>query len=255
MLILLSPAKTLDFEKKSPITENTQPIFIDKAKELITILRHLSPEELQSLMKINSELALLNYHRFKNWQANPTSELGRQALLAFRGEVYRGLKAEEWKQKNFSFAQSHLRILSALYGVLRPLDLISPFRLEMGCRLEINEGENLYKFWRESITKNINQTIENQGDNILINLASNEYFKAINTRLLNVKIITPIFKDFKNGAYKNISVYSKKARGMMSRFIIEQELKNSEDIKYFEQEGYCYNDRLSNKEEWFFTRE
>lgn len=255
MLILLSPAKTLDFEKKSPTTESTQAIFVDKAKQLMAVLRNFSPEELQKLMSINPELALLNYHRFKNWQVQPNAESGKQAVLAFRGEAYRGLKATEWKQKNFSFAQKHLRILSALYGVLRPLDMISPFRLEMACKLAIDEEKNLYQFWRETITHNIKQTLDSQGDNVLINLASNEYFKVINTRSLNAEMITPVFKDFKNGVYKNISVYAKKARGMMSRFIVENELTKSEDIKHFDGEGYGYNDRLSNDKEWVFTRE
>lgn len=252
MLIILSPAKTLDFESKSPIDNGTNAEFTKQAQYLINILKTLSVSDLESIMKINNKLALLNYNRFKTWQKKP---LDKQAICVFKGEVYNGLSVNDWSYNNFMFAQQHLRILSGLYGVLRPLDFISPFRLEMGTKLEIDEHKNLYGFWGNTINKYIMQYIDTQGYKTLLNLASNEYFKATKPRLLNTKVITPVFKDFRKGDYKVVTMYAKKARGLMTRFVIKNELSNIQDIKYFDAEGYIYNDRFSTDTQWVFTRD
>lgn len=255
MLIVISPAKTLDFENARIVKNKTNPEFTTQAKQLISILKQLDEDDLMQLMKISDKLAALNYLRFKQWQPEPDNEFARQALCAFKGEVYTGLNVDEWEENTFAFAQEHMRILSGLYGVLRPLDQISPYRLEMGIKLENKKGKNLYEFWGDSITKSIQKQLNEQGDNVLINLASNEYFKSINPKKLQAEIITPVFKDFKNGDYKVISFFAKKARGLMSRYILENELANPEDIKHFDAEGYFYNDKLSKGNEWAFTRD
>lgn len=255
MLIVISPAKTLDFENARVVNQQSKPDYTKQAKQLVGILKKQSPDELMKLMSISDKLAALNHLRFKQWLPEPTGENAKQALCAFKGEVYTGLNVSDWEEKNFSFAQNHLRILSGLYGVLRPLDLISPYRLEMGTKLENSKGKNLYDFWGDTINKNIQQQLKAQGDNVLINLASNEYFKAIKAKNLDAEIITPVFKDFKNGQYKVLSFFAKKARGLMSRYIIQNEISNPEEIKYFTEEGYFYNDKLSKGNEWVFTRD
>lgn len=255
MLIVISPAKTLDFENARVVNEQSEPDYIKQAKQLVNILKKQSLEELMKLMSISDKLAALNHLRFKQWLPEPTVENAKQALCAFKGEVYTGLNVDDWEEKNFSFAQNHLRILSGLYGVLRPLDLISPYRLEMGTKLENSKGKNLYDFWGDTINKNIQQQLKAQGDNVLINLASNEYFKAVKAKNLNAEIITPVFKDFKNGQYKVLSFFAKKARGLMSRYIIQNEISKPEDLKHFSEEGYFYNDKLSKENEWVFTRD
>ncbi len=255
MLIVISPAKTLDFENARVIELKTNPDFTKQAKELVGILKKHSPDELMELMGISDKLAALNHMRFKQWHPKPSEEIARQALCAFKGEVYTGLNVEDWNNANFDFAQNHLRILSGLYGVLRPLDLISPYRLEMGTKLETEKGKNLYEFWGDTITKSIQKQLKAQDDNVLINLASNEYFKSIKTKQLKAEIITPVFKDFKNGEYKVLSFFAKKARGLMSRYIIQNEISDPENIKHFTEGGYYYNDKLSKGNQWAFTRD
>jgi len=255
MLIVISPAKTLDFENARMVSEQSKPDYIKQAKTLVGILKKQSSEDLMKLMSISDKLAALNHLRFKQWLPEPINDNGKQALCAFKGEVYTGLNVDDWEDKNFSFAQQHLRILSGLYGILRPLDKISPYRLEMGTKLENNKGKNLYDFWGSTITKNIQTQLKDKGDNVLINLASNEYFKAIKAKELKAEIITPVFKDFKNGEYKVLSFFAKKARGLMSRYIIQKELTTAEDIKHFAEGGYFYNDKLSKGNEWVFTRD
>lgn len=255
MLIVISPAKTLDFNNARIVNQQSAPEYTKQAKQLVTILKKQSPEELMKLMSISDKLASLNNLRFKQWIADPTIENGKQAVCAFKGEVYTGLNVDDWSNENFSFAQEHLRILSGLYGVLRPLDIISAYRLEMGTKLENPKGKNLYNFWGDTINKNIQKQLNTQGDNVLINLASNEYYKSVNAKKLKAEIITPVFKDFKNGQYKVLSFFAKKARGLMTRYIIQNELKNAEEIKHFTEEGYFYNDKLSKGNEWVFTRD
>lgn len=255
MLIVISPAKTLDFEKAPVVKQDSVPEFTKEAETLVRLLRKYTSEELMDLMKISDKLATLNIGRFKTWNSLVEKEIDRQAICAFRGEVYTGLNVDDWSDKNFAFAQNHLRILSGLYGVLRPLDYIKPYRLEMGSKLQNARGENLYHFWGDKITNSINQQLKNQGDPVLINLASNEYYKAINPKKLNAEVITPVFKDFKNDQYKVISFFAKKARGLMSRYIIENELRNPEQIKHFDVDGYYYNDKLSKGNSWVFTRD
>lgn len=255
MLIVLSPAKTLEFENARIIKQKSFPEFPDQAEELVKILKTFSGAELMKLMSISDKLATLNVARFKEWLKKPDEKLMRQAICAFNGDVYTGLNVADWNNADFAFGQEHIRILSGLYGVLRPLDYISPYRLEMGTKLPNNKGENLYQFWDKKITDSIQQQLNQQGDRVLINLASNEYFKSIQTKNLDAEIITPVFKDAKNGQYKLISFFAKKARGIMSRFIIKNQLSEPEQLKEFSDGGYYYNDRLSKGNQWVFTRD
>lgn len=241
MLITISPAKTLDFESPLATTHFTQPELLKYSQQLIEECRKLSSSDIASLMKISDKLAGLNAARFGEWQPNFTPENARQAILAFKGDVYTGMQAELFSEDNFQFAQQHLRILSGLYGVLRPLDLMQPYRLEMGVKLKNKKGRDLYQFWGNTITETLNKALEEQGDNILINLASDEYFKSVNPQKLNAEIIKPVFLDEKNGKFKVISFYAKKARGLMSRFIIQEKLTNKTQLKEFDLEGYQFN--------------
>jgi cytoplasmic iron level regulating protein YaaA (DUF328/UPF0246 family) len=255
MLIVLSPAKTLNFESARVLDQKSFPEFPNEAAQLVKILKTYKAQELKKLMSISDKLAALNFVRFTEWQKKPDEMTMRQAICAFNGDVYTGLNVDDWNIADFAFAQEHIRILSGLYGVLRPLDYISPYRLEMGTRLPSNKGENLYSFWDQKITKSIQAQLNNQGDKVLINLASNEYYKAIQSKKLKAEIITPIFKDAKNGEYKLVSFFAKKARGMMSRFVIKNQLNKAEQLKEFTDGGYSYNDRLSKGNEWVFTRD
>lgn len=254
MIIVISPAKTLDFETPAITQEHTQPDFLDDSAQLITELRKLEPDQIGQLMSISSKLALLNSNRYYAWKCPFNTDNAKQAVLAFKGDVYTGLDADTMSAAELAFSQSHLRILSGLYGVLRPLDLIQPYRLEMGTQFKNSRGNNLYEFWGEKITQALNQDLEKQATDILINLASNEYFQSIQTHKLNARIITPVFKDEKNGVYKIISFFAKKARGLMSRYIIQNRLSNPEDIKHFDVAGYQFSEEASDKDEWIFTR-
>lgn len=260
MLILISPAKTLDFETPPTIDSCTQPEFLSDTKVLVKQLSQLSPKEISSLMKISDKLGELNASRYQAWQPSFDSTNAKQALLAFQGDVYQGLNVDSFNQEDFDFAQEHLRILSGLYGVLKPLDLIQPYRLEMGTKLAHSKltdlsSNNLYDFWHDKLTKAINQQLEKLDNKTIINLASNEYFKAVKPKLIQGNIITPIFKDWKNGQYKIISFYAKKARGMMAAYIIKNQLRNHEDIKDFAEVGYSYNGELSGEYNLVFTRQ
>ncbi|MDM3560103.1 peroxide stress protein YaaA [Proteus vulgaris] len=254
MLITISPAKTLDFESPLATTHFTQPELLKYSQQLIEECRKLSSSDIASLMKISDKLAGLNTARFGEWQPNFTPENARQAILAFKGDVYTGMQAELFSEDNFQFAQQHLRILSGLYGVLRPLDLMQPYRLEMGVKLKNKKGRDLYQFWGNTITETLNKALEEQGDNILINLASDEYFKSVNPQKLNAEIIKPVFLDEKNGKFKVISFYAKKARGLMSRFIIQEKLTNKTQLKEFDLEGYQFNAAASEGNTLVFKR-
>lgn len=254
MLIVVSPAKTLDYETPCPTNQSTLPEFIPQSSRLIEVCRKLTPDQLSSLMKVSDKIAGLNVARFAQWSKEFTQENSRQALFAFKGDVYTGLDAYTLTDKQIDYAQSHLRMLSGLYGLLKPLDLMQPYRLEMGTKLENPEGKNLYEFWGEQITYKLNQNLQEIGSKYLINLASNEYFKAVKPKQVSAQIITPIFKDCKNGQYKVISFYAKKARGMMARYMIENKVSTLEALKAFNHEGYYFVEAESTKSELVFKR-
>ncbi|TKF22989.1 peroxide stress protein YaaA [Vibrio genomosp. F6] len=255
MLIVVSPAKTLDYESPLVTERFTQPEFIEHSAELIEECRKLTPTDISTLMKVSDKIAGLNVARFEQWREAFTLDNSRQAILAFKGDVYTGLDAQTLNDGDFDYAQSHLRMLSGLYGLLKPLDLMQPYRLEMGTRLANARGTNLYQFWGDLITDKLNQALEAQGDNVLINLASNEYFKAVKPKKLNGDVITPVFKDCKNGQYKVISFYAKKARGLMARYIIENRIESVEELVKFDVAGYYFVEQESNAKELVFKRE
>ncbi|QIR15210.1 peroxide stress protein YaaA [Shewanella aestuarii] len=255
MLVLVSPAKTLDFENPPITQEFTQPTLLEQSASLIEVCRELTPVEIASLMKVSDKIAGLNAARFAQWQPKFTLDNAKQAIFAFRGDVYTGFDADSLSETQMQSAQQHLRILSGLYGLLKPLDLIQPYRLEMGTRLVNPEGTNLYAFWGDSITQAVNEALAEQGDDIIVNLASNEYFKSVKTKQLKGKLITPVFKDCKKGQYKVISFYAKKARGLMARYIIDNQPKTLEQLKQFDLEGYYYSEELSCDDSPVFLRE
>ncbi|ATX81212.1 hypothetical protein Ga0123462_0337 [Mariprofundus ferrinatatus] len=254
MLIVISPAKKLDFNSPVPVTGFTRPEHLEHAAELVELMRWKDSFEIADLMKLSMNLADLNMQRFQQWHTPFTPENARQAIFAFSGDVYQGLNAPSLDGDAITFMQKHLRILSGLYGSLRPLDLMQPYRLEMGTRLVTDRGRNLYQFWGDIITDAINASLADQGDDILINLASNEYFSSINTARVKGRIITPVFKELRKGSYRVISFNAKKARGYMSRFIIENRLDDPEQMKAFDLAGYTYNPDLSSSDEFTFTR-
>lgn len=254
MLHVISPAKTLDFETPPPTSIYTQPQFLDHSHELIRDLRELQPAQVSKLMSISEKLGQLNAQRFLEWQTPFTPTNAKQAVLAFKGDVYTGMAAENYSAQDFEFAQQHLRILSGLYGLLRPLDLIQPYRLEMGTGFANKRGKNLYHFWSDILTDHLNKELESQRERVLVNLASTEYWSAVNTKKLHAEIITPVFKDQKNGQYKIISFFAKKARGMMSAYLVKNQLTDAEQLKNFDSAGYNYNEAMSSPKEWVFTR-
>ncbi|WP_068547815.1 peroxide stress protein YaaA [Thalassotalea crassostreae] len=254
MLIVVSPAKNLDYES-TPVTDKfTQPELLEHSAELIKRCVKLTPAGISSLMGVSDKIAGLNAARFAEWKIPFNNENARQAVLAFNGDVYTGLDASSFTDKDFDYAQQHLRILSGLYGLLKPLDLMQAYRLEMGTKLENDKGTNLYQFWGSIITDKVNTALAEQGDDILINLASNEYFKSVKKKELKATVITPAFKDWKNDQYKMISFFAKKARGLMARFIIENQINDIEQLKSFDVDGYSYNEALSTDAVPVFTR-
>lgn len=255
MLFVVSPAKNLDYETPPATQDYTQPQLLDDTQELVERCRELSPQELGSLMKISDKLAGLNAARFSEWQLPFTPENAKQAVFAFNGDVYTGFDAASLDTKALQYAQDHMRILSGLYGLLRPLDLMQPYRLEMGTRLQNERGKDLYQFWGDRITEQLNQDLAQLDQSVLVNLASNEYFKSVNPKTLRASIITPVFKDTKNGQLKVISFYAKKARGMMARYIVEKRPQTVEALKGFDHAGYYYDDSLSSDNELVFCRD
>jgi len=254
MLILIPPAKTIDFDIPARDIQTTQPEFLEEAQFLADRLRKYSPSRLQKLMNINHKLADLNAKRYLDWHQPFAETNAKPAVLVFKGEVFTGLKADEFDIQELGFSQEHLRILSGLYGILRPLDLMQPYRLEMGTKLKTRRGKDLYGFWGSKITNAINRTLKDSGQGILVNLASTEYFKSIDASKINAEIFTPTFKDYSNGQYKFLTAYGKRARGIMARFIIKNRIKDVEQLKLFEDDGYYYNDKLSEGNKWVFTR-
>jgi cytoplasmic iron level regulating protein YaaA (DUF328/UPF0246 family) len=249
MKILLSPAKTLDYKTELPTTKNSIVLFESHANILNKVLYYKTPKQLAKIMHISDKLSELNWQRNQDWK---TTKEHRQAVYAFKGTAYVGLDAHTISDDKIDYLQNTLRILSGQYGILKPLDLIKPYRLEMGSKLVFDTHKNLYDFWDNKVTEVLNK--EMHQDEVLINLASNEYFKVISPKLLKSKIITPIFKDYKNGQYKVISFYAKKARGIMTRFAVDNQIENPQQLKTFSKEGYGFDDKLSTKTEWVFTR-
>ncbi len=254
MLLVLSPAKNLDYDTPAKTRQKTEPEFIDDAQLLIDELRQLAPHEVSALMGISDKLGVLNYDRYQNWSTPFTPDNAKQAVLAFNGDVYTGLAAENFKADDFKFAQKHLRILSGLYGLLRPLDLMQPYRLEMGTRFANQRGKDLYSFWGDRITEALNRQLKTLKSDVLVNLASNEYFKSVKARQLNATVITPVFKDWKAGKYKVISFFAKKARGLMAAYIIENRITDPDGLKGFDRAGYAFDKTMSSDREWVFTR-
>jgi cytoplasmic iron level regulating protein YaaA (DUF328/UPF0246 family) len=255
MLTVISPAKTLDFETAPTTRRATQPAFLDAAAELVEDARGLSPDALRDLMGVSGKIAELNHERFMNWSPPFDLDNAKQALLAFRGDVYTGLEAETLDSAGLAFAQKHLRILSGLYGLLRPLDLMQPYRLEMGLKFANRGGANLYAFWGDRLTRTLDRQLGKSGSRVLVNLASNEYFKAVQPKALDAEVVTPVFKDLKGGKYKIISFYAKKARGQMARFIIDNAINDPEALKDFDVAGYRYSRDESAARELVFTRD
>lgn len=252
MIILLSPAKTLDYKSAAITAKFSEPIFESENKKLVDVLSQLSELDLQELMKISPDLARLNFERYQSMKNFPSEVPGKQAISVFTGEAYRGLNALDFTEEDLEFAQKHLRILSGFYGVLRPLDLIQPHRLEMGTKLKVGENNNLYKFWGDKISNVINQAFN--GEKLIINLASEEYFKAVNIKILDAEIITPKFFDKKNGKYKMITVYAKNARGAMTRHIIKNKITDTSKLKKSHVNGYKFSETLSDGNSWVFVR-
>ena len=255
MLALISPAKTLDYETALPTDTYTQPRLLEQSQQLIDVCRKLSATEIASLMTVSEKIANLNVERFRDWNAEFNFSNARQALFAFKGDVYTGLDAYHLKDHDIDFAQQHLRMLSGLYGLLRPLDLMMPYRLEMGTKLKNTRGNNLYEFWGSIITDQINQDLAEIDAKLLVNLASDEYYKSVNEKKIQAEIIKPVFLDQKNGKYKVISFYAKKARGLMARYLIENKLSQVEQLKAFDSEGYYFDAESSSDKELVFKRD
>ncbi|NWO05891.1 MAG: peroxide stress protein YaaA [Alteromonadaceae bacterium] len=254
MLMIISPAKTLDYDSPLATETYSQPDFLDDACELIDQLKELEPHQVSNLMSISDKLGQLNAERFRNWHTPFTPDNARQAVLAFKGDVYTGLDAESFSEDDFSFAQQHLRMLSGLYGLLKPLDLMQPYRLEMGTKFENTRGKDLYAFWDSKITRALNELLA-ADDKVLVNLASNEYFKSVKKKELDARLITPQFKDWKNGQYKMISFYAKKARGLMCRYAIQNRISDAENLKGFNLDGYYFSEDQSDNNNWVFLRD
>lgn len=252
MKIIISPAKSLDFESKVPTSIHTQPRFLEQSEKLNKKLKTLSKKKLADLMSISDDLARLNYDRNQEWKMPFTPNNSKQAIYAFTGAVFQGIDVNSLAEEKLPLLQNRLRILSGLYGLLKPLDLIQPYRLEMGTKLKVGRKENLYKFWDTDLANSLNDELED--GELLINLASAEYFKALPKKILKVGMITPVFKDFKNGHYKTIMTYAKKARGLMVRYIIENNINSLEELKGFNTDGYGYSEELSSENELVFTR-
>ena len=255
MLMVISPAKTLDYE--SPLATNSYsiPDYLENSAELVEIMKKKSLQDLVNMMQVSQKIAELNVERFKSWKLPFSPVNARQALLAFKGDVYTGLDTSTLSEEDFDYAQSHLRIISGLYGLLRPLDLIQPYRLEMGIKLNSKRTKTLYQFWGDKITEGLKALLEEQDNPVLVNLASNEYFKSIKKNNLKCRLITPEFRDLKNGKYKIIQFFAKKARGLMVRYAIDQSIIKPEELKKFDYNGYAFNAEMSHSDNWVFSRD
>ena len=254
MLIVVSPAKTLDYETPLPISKTSQPVFMNRSAELIEMLRDYTPKKLGKLMKISDKLAELNVNRYEAWEPKATRKNARQAMFAFKGDVYQGLDAYNMNEADCLFAQEHFRMLSGLYGILRPLDLMQPYRLEMGTKLGGAHGNNLYDFWGPEITDVLNKQLKKIDSDVLLNLASNEYFSSVIPARLKARVISPVFKDMKNGKYKLISFFAKKARGTMSGWMIRKKVTDPKKLAKFAEDGYRFSAEESTEDKPVFLR-
>jgi uncharacterized protein len=254
MLIVLSPAKSLDYASPSITERHTQPDFIPRSAQLIDILKTYAPAQIASLMQISDPLAHLNAARYACWSSRFSRQNSKQALFAFNGDVYAGLQASSLNQAQLDHAQAHMRILSGLHGLLRPLDLMQPYRLEMGTRLANPAGKDLYAFWSEPVTAALNRLLARQGAKVLVNLASAEYFKVVSRTQLQYPVITPVFEDWKGGQYKIISFYAKRARGLMARYAALHRIAEPERLQAFAEEGYAFAAQSSDALRWVFRR-
>lgn len=254
MLAILGPAKTIDMTPLGIKAKATLPDFLDDSQIIIKQLRQYSVQELKSLMDISDKLAISTFKKIAEWKRDYQTNQGKQAILAFSGEVFNGLKAKTLNEKDLQFANQHIRILSGLYGVLRPLDSILPYRLEMGTRLENERGKSLYDFWKQIIPGEISRLTEEEGEPVLINLASNEYFKSIRPQDFPHRVITPVFKEDDGNELRNVTIYAKKARGLMLRFIIKNKITDPEQLKAFDLEKYYFSEEMSTEDEWLFIR-
>lgn len=255
MIIVISPAKKLDMAQEPQLFPRaTKPLFLDQSSQLVSDLKSFKVKDFVSLMGVSKNIASLNVDRYQEWAVPFNKQNAKAAILSFKGDVYQGMDVKSFEKDDFEFAQKHLRILSGLYGCLRPLDLMQAYRLEMGIALKNEKGTNLYQFWKEGVTKYIKKDLAKQKSDFLINLASNEYFKVIDKKGLEVDVITPVFKDYKNGQYKVISFLAKKARGMMCAHIIKNKIETVEGIKQFKSDGYRFDKALSAGGELVFTR-
>ncbi len=256
MIALLSPAKSLDFTLEHPIPDSSQPVLLEDAKYLIGKLKNVGPQKIKKMMSVSADLATLNFERFQEWSGDENLERTKPAILAFRGDVYRGMGADDFTREDLDFAQKRLRILSGLYGLLRPMDRIEPYRLEMGCSFKVTAAKNnLYKYWDDRITDEINVSLGESGSRIVLNLASAEYFKAVNVKAIDGELIDVIFMDKKGDDYKVVMTWAKLARGMMSRFIVQHRISEPEGLKAFNTEGYNYNSGMSSEQKMVFTRD
>lgn len=256
MLILLSPSKTLNFNKPASARESTPPALLKEARELAAKLREFPPSQVTNLMGVSERLATQVFGFYQDWEDSPQPERGKHAAFAYQGEVYTGLDAESFSKADLAHAQDHLRILSGLYGVLRPLDVIQPYRLEMGTALKTSRGRDLYAFWGDRITSELEKALPAQKANVIVNLASNEYSKAVDFEKLGARVVAPAFKDKKDGKYRFMQFFGKKARGQMARYIIEKRLKKPDSLKKsYNVDGYRFNAELSSADHWVFTRE
>ncbi|HTH77157.1 MAG TPA: peroxide stress protein YaaA [Trinickia sp.] len=256
MIIVLSPAKSLDYETPPHVSKHTIPDFADDAAQLIDVLRRYSPPQLASLMDISDALAHLNFQRYADWSPKFGADNAKQAVLAFNGDVYEGFDAKSLSAADLDYAQRHVRVLSGLYGVLRPLDLLQPYRLEMGTRLPNPRGKDLYAFWGERITDALNAQLRRAkgSSRVVVNCASTEYFKSVRPKRLDAPIVTPVFEDWKGGRYKIISFHAKRARGLMARFAVEHRIGSPEQLKDFAVEGYAFDPAASNDATFVFRR-
>ncbi len=254
MISIVSPAKSLDFDNKAPISKFSLPQFLEESQKIVNVLKDYSPEDLSKLMNVSKNLGILNANRYQDYNTPFKPENAMQAIFAFTGDVYKGLDATTLSTKAIDYAQTHFKILSGLYGILKPLDLIQAYRLEMGTKISINNSTSLYDFWSKHITSELNTNLETTNSKFLLNLASSEYSKSIDMKSLNAEVITPVFKDWKSGQYKIISFFAKKARGLMSRFILENKIKNRNDLKAFVSDGYIFNEDFSTEKSLVFTR-
>jgi cytoplasmic iron level regulating protein YaaA (DUF328/UPF0246 family) len=254
MIILMNSSKTLNFERPAHISKHTIPEFSDDSQRLVARLQKLPVSDFSRLMGVSEKLAVLNVKRYQNWSASPEGSDAKQALLAFKGDIYAAMDANRYKIKDFDFAQKHLRILSGLYGILRPLDLIQPYRLEMAAKLKTDRGPDLYRFWGHRINTALNELLKHEKSGVVINLASMEYFKSVKSNLLKAEVITPVFKEYKDPNYRVVAIYAKKARGLMCDYIIQNRITHVKDLQAFQSDGYRFAPRLSSPSDWVFTR-